>query len=234
VEGEWKAVDLEEAVTTTAALGDVTPSVGGDVGALSLNKIENGYARRALIRKGRGRESIQAQRSEWDDGPQEGLGQDAPMQLEEGYYLVTTGRRLPDGSVLARLQSFTVLPDQVNEMPVHVRSAGEAKLEVLGRIDASKVTDKPRFILALVKESGEPTQHVLRQLEGDPRAVIVRPGDKDYQALKEMVEASGCGADPRSLPYVLVSDASGKVYYFSQGYNTVLREGIDRIFPRIP
>ena len=118
-------------------------------------------------------------------------------------------------------------------MPVHVRTAEEAQLKVIGQIDAAKVTDKPKFVLAVVKENGEPTVHALRQLEGDPNAIIVRPGDKDYQAFKEMIEAAGCGADPKSLPYVIVADASGKVYYFSQGYNTTLREGIDRIFPKI-
>ena len=107
------------------------------------------------------------------------------------------------------------------------------KLEVIGQIDAAKVSDKPKFILAVVKEGGEPTTHALRQLEGNPDAVIVRPGDPKYKEFKEMVEAAGCGADPKSLPYVVVADASGKVFYFSQGYNTSLRQGIDWIWPKI-
>ena len=87
--------------------------------------------------------------------------------------------------------------------------------------------------LSVVKENGEPTTHALRQLEGDPNAIIVRPGDANYKEYKEMIEAAGCGADPKSLPYVIVADAAGKVYYFSQGYNTSLRLGIDRIWPKI-
>ena len=47
-----------------------------------------------------------------------------------------------------------------------------------------------------------------------------------------MIE-SGCGADPKSLPFVVVADAAGKVYYCSQGYNTNLRVDINRVFPRI-
>ena len=233
--GEWQSVDLEGAVSVVAPLGDVVPASSSDLrpGSMGLNKIENGYPHRAAVRMGRGRQSVQARRSEWDDGPQEGLDRNPNMQLEEGYYMVTTGKRLPDGSVLAHLQTFMVQPDQVNEMPVKVRTPEEVKLEVLGHIDASKVTDKTKFILAVIRENGEPTMHVLRQLEGDPNAIIVRPTDVNYNKFKELIEAAGCGADPKSLPYVIVSDASGKVYYFSQGYNTTLREGIDRVFPKI-
>ena len=233
----WRAVDLEEAVSAVAPTGEVNlVSDAGEkprFGDFSVDRIEAGRSSKAAFRLGKGRESVRTLRSEWDDGPQEGPEGNAGFSLDEGYYMVTTGKRLPDGSVLAHLQTFTVVPGQVNEMPVHVRTAEEAQLKVIGQIDAAKVTDKPKFVLAVVKENGEPTVHALRQLEGDPNAIIVRPGDKDYQAFKEMIEAAGCGADPKSLPYVIVADASGKVYYFSQGYNTTLREGIDRIFPKI-
>ena len=118
-------------------------------------------------------------------------------------------------------------------MPFSVRTAEDVQLTVIGQIDPAKVpTDKPKFILAVVKENGEPTVHALRQLEGDPDAVIVRPGDPTYDACKAMIEA-GCGADPKSLPFVVVADASGKVYYLSQGYNTTLRDRIDKVFPKI-
>ncbi len=233
----WKSVDLEDAVSVVAPTGEVAlvsdAGVKPRFGDFSVDKIEGGRTFRAAFRMGTGRESVRTRRSEWDDGPQDGPEKAGGFSLDEGYYLVTTGKRLPDGSVLARLQTFTVLPGQVNELPVHVRTAEEVQLEVIGRIDAAKVSDKPKFILAVVKENGEPTVHALRQLEGDPNAVIVRPGDPEYMEFKEMVESAGCGADPKSLPYVVVADASGKVYYFSQGYNTTLRESIDRVFPKI-
>ncbi len=234
-DGVWQSVDLVEGVSAVAPLGDVVLASSSDLrpGSMGLNKIENGYPRRAAVRLGRGRQSVQAQRSEWDDGPQEGLGRNPGMQLEEGYYMVTTGKRLPDGSVLARLQSFTVVPGQVNEMPVVMRTAEDVQLKVVGQIDPAKVpTDKSKFILAVVKENGEPTMHVLRQLEGDADAIILRPGDAAWTACRAMIE-NGCGADPKSLPFVVVADAAGKVYYCSQGYNTNLRVDVDRVFPKI-
>ena len=232
----WQSVDLEEALAVVAPTGEVAlVSDGGPrprFGDFSVEKIETGRARRAAFRMGRGRGSVRSRRSEWDDGPQDGPAQVPTFEMEEGYYMVTTGKRLPDGSILAHLQTFSVVPGQVNGMPVKVRTPEDVRLEVVGQIDASKVTDKPKFILAVVKENGEPTLHVLRQLEGDPDAIIVRPGDPRYKEFKEMIEA-GCGADPKSLPYVVVADAAGKVYYFSQGYNTTLRVSIDRVFPKI-
>jgi hypothetical protein len=236
-EGEWRSVDLEEAVSVAAPLGEVVLAAEAGYcpkfGDFNIEKIENGRARRAAFRTGKGRGGVHARRSEWDDGPQEGPDKAPSFQLEEGYYMVTTGKRLPDGSVLARLQTFTVVPDQVNEMPVAVRTAEEVQLSVVGQIDPAKVpTDKAKFILAVVKENGEPTMHVLRQLEGNPDAVILRPGDAAHAACRDMV-ITGCKADPKSLPYVVVADASGKVYYFSQGYNTTLKQGIDRIWSKI-
>ncbi len=152
--------------------------------------------------------------------------------MEQGYYMVTTGKRLADGSVLARISTFNVEAGKENEIPVSVRSEQETPLAVIGHIDSKKITDKDKYILAVVKENGEPTLHVLRQLEGDPNAIIVKPGDSSYETFKTLIEEA-CGADPKSVPYVIVADREGNVYYFSQGYNTVLRDGIDRVFPKI-
>ena len=98
--------DAGEAVPALAPLGDVVMVApeGLGTGYLSLSKIEDGYARRAAVRH--------------DALRQEGL-----LQLGVGYYMVTTGCCLPDGSVLVRLQTFSVLPDQVNDLPVAFRSA---------------------------------------------------------------------------------------------------------------
>lgn len=158
--------------------------------------------------------------------------QDGNMVLDEGHYMVTSGTRLPDGSVLAHINTFTVLPDQVNDARVVLRDAAQAPLDNLGTIDASKVCGADKFILAIVKENGEPTMHALRQLEGNDNAVIVAPGDSGYAGLKEMVERA-TGAGPDKLPYVIVADKTGRVYYLSQGYNTVLKESVARIFDRI-
>ena len=221
-DGTWIDVDLEESTAKVPARGEVkivssdgsTPKFG----EFSISSIKDGRAVRSGFRMpgGRGRAP----------------GGDAKMEMDEGYYMVTTGKRLEDGSVLARIRTFNVVEGKETDIHVDVRSEDETPLEVVGRIESAKVSDKAKFILAVVNENGEPTVHVLRQLEGDGNAIIVKPGDPSYDAVKEMIE-KGCGADPKSLPYVIVADSSGKVYYLSQGYNTTLRDGIDRVFRKI-
>lgn len=230
-DGAWATVNLEEAVARVPEKGEViVENMGGEggprFGEFSVSAIENGRTRRAGFRMpGGGRRGGQEAR-------QGGVPRPEPtFEMDKGYYMVTTGKRLEDGSVLAKVSTFNV-GDGVAKIPVIVRTEKEKPLEVIGHIDSKKITDKDKYILAVVRKNGEPTLHVLRQLEGDSDAIIVKPGDKSYETFKTMVEKA-CGADSKSLPYVIVADKAGNVYYFSQGYNTVLRDGIDRVFPRI-
>ena len=217
-DGVWTSVDLDKSVASVPRQGSVRiASADGSTprfGEFNISAIEGGRTRRSGFRMPRGR--------------QPGAG----MEMDEGYYMVTTGKRLEDGSVLAHISTFNVEAGKENVVPVLVRAEKLSPLEVIGKVDARKVTDKSKFILAVVKKNGEPTVHVLRQLEGNPDAIIVKPGDRSYDACKTMIEKA-CGADPKSLPYVIVADSEGNVYYFSQGYNTSLKDGIDRVFSRI-
>lgn len=56
------------------------------------------------------------------------------LSVDEGYYLLTTGLRLSDGSVLARLELFNVAGGEERELVPLVRKAVE-KLTVLGSMD---------------------------------------------------------------------------------------------------
>ena len=236
-DGVWEVADLEGAVAAPATYGNVKiASADGSTpkfGEFSVSAIKDGRCVRSGFRMPGGRggrrpEGAGARPGNNSQGP----GREPRLEMETGYYMVTTGKRLEDGGVLARINSFTVDSDKENEIPVSVRTEKETPLEVIAHIDSKQITDKPKYILAIVKRNGEPTLHVLRQLEGDENAIIVKPGDPSYDKFKTMVEKA-CGADPKSVPYVIVADKDGNVYYFSQGYNTVLRDGIDRVFPRI-
>ena len=230
-DGVWTVADLEGAVAVPPVNGDVkivsAEGVTPRFGEFSVSTIENGRTRRAGFRMPGGRGQGRGQGRQ-GAGPR----QEPKLEMEAGYHMVTTGKRLSDGSVLARISTFNVEPGKVNEIPVSVRSEEETPLAVIGHIDSGKISGKDKFILAVVKENGEPTLHVLRQLEGDSNAIIVKPGDASYETFKTMIEEA-LGADPKSVPYVIVADKAGNVYYFSQGYNTVLRDGIDRVFPKI-
>jgi len=215
---KWIDVDFDEAAPVVARQGEIKLKYEGKEPNyfydFTIAKIEDGKT--SLLD------------FEYADPRSEKSG----LKLDEGYYMVSTGKRLPDGSVLAHIETFKVLPDQMNDVPVVIRSEQETVLDIIGNVDFSAITDKEKFIIAVVKENGEPTIHARRQLEGDENAVFVEPSDERYAAVKTMIEEK-LGANPKNLPFVVVADSKGNVYYLSQGYNTTLRVSIDRIFPKI-
>jgi len=217
-EDKWIDVDFEESAPVVAPQGEVQLKYEGKEPKyfydFTIAKIEKGSA--GLLD------------FEYADPRSEKSG----LKLDEGYYMVSTGKRLSDGSVLAHVETFNVKADQMNDVPVVIRNEEEQVLDVIGNLDFTGITDKDKFILAVVKKNGEPTLHALRQLEGDQAAVIINPDDQCYDAVKSQIEEK-LGADSKNLPFVVVADCKGNVYYLSQGYNTTLRVSIDRIFPKI-
>ena len=89
-----------------------------------------------------------------------------PLSLDEGYYMLTSGTRLADGSVLSHVEFFTVEPDRTTEVPLVMRRA-EDKLQVLGTMDADRFlpqTGRGYYLLAVLGDRDEPTNHAVRQL----------------------------------------------------------------------
>ncbi|MBO4918231.1 MAG: transglutaminase domain-containing protein [Bacteroidales bacterium] len=102
-----------------------------------------------------------------------------PYSLDEGYYMLTTGRRLADGSVLSRSSFFEIREGGRTVVPLVIRSA-EVGLPVLGTFDAEKtflpdgnpaaetsilsVTGRGYFIIAVLGQGDEPSIHAMRQL----------------------------------------------------------------------
>lgn len=193
-------------------------------GRFSISKVENGPCR-----------LIDYEYSE--EQPSE------KMPLEAGYYMMVSGTRLSDGSVLSHVQTFNVVEDEtVSQKLVLWPAEGEG--EKAGR-DGS--------IVARLAENGEPTTHALRQLEAAAQELNAWGGqvkifgpseaslgfykgfisslenvsyelDADNSLLESIREQ--CGGDVRYLPFITVQNAEGKSLYFSQGYNTSLKIGI--------
>lgn len=159
-------------------------------------------------------------------------GSSLEMTLDEGFYLLVSGVRQADGSVLAHVETFELPADSTTEIPLVLRAKDENALTVIGQLPVASTCTGEWCILALVKKYDEPTNHALAQLEGMDNVLVVEPEDSNYKRLVRMVQEC-CNADPKYLPYVLLHDASGKVYYFSQGYNTSLRENLEEIIEKL-
>ncbi|MBR0501426.1 MAG: transglutaminase domain-containing protein [Bacteroidales bacterium] len=187
-----------------------------------------------------------------------------PLDLDEGYYMLTSGTRLADGSVLSHAEFFTVAADASTSVPLLMRSADD-RISVLGTMDADRFlskTGRGYYLLAVLGDRDEPTNHCVRQLEsivpqleewGRPllmagpavgraqasstanslgRLSKLIPVDDSDGSILEML-ASGCKSASRQLPVVTVCDSFGRIVYFSQGYNTSLAEDLKRVLPQL-
>ena len=112
-----------------------------------------------------------------EDGPYSRLFGE-PCPVETGYYLLVSGSRMADGSVLAHLEFFNISEGQQTEVPLTVRTS-DTKISVLGTMDAEALfmpdgSDSPSsilsttgrgyFLLAVVGDKDEPTTHAVRQM----------------------------------------------------------------------
>ena len=178
--------------------------------------------------------------------------------------MLTSGTRLADGSVLSHAEFFTVAADASTSVPLLMRSADD-RISVLGTMDADRFlskTGRGYYLLAVLGDRDEPTNHCVRQLEsivpqleewGRPllmagpavgraqasstanslgRLSKLIPVDDSDGSILEML-ASGCKSASHQLPVVTVCDSFGRIVYFSQGYNTSLAEDLKRVLPQL-
>lgn len=102
-----------------------------------------------------------------------------PYPLDEGYYMMTSGRRLASGGVLSHVEFFNVNEGARTSVPLVLRSE-DGTLPVLGTFDAEQLflpegSDSPKsilsatgrgyFIVAVLGAAGdEPSNHARQQL----------------------------------------------------------------------
>ena len=127
-----------------------------------------------------------------------------PLKLDAGKYLMVTGSRMADGSVLSDLSFFTIEEGKTTDLQLKMReSAGQ--LQVLGNFNSEAtftdaLTGKEQsflgangrgyFIAALVRNNHEPTNHALRDIaackkqleEWGKQIIILFPDEEEWKA----------------------------------------------------
>ncbi|MDR2066044.1 MAG: transglutaminase-like domain-containing protein [Prevotellaceae bacterium] len=98
--------------------------------------------------------------------------------INTGYYMLTSGRRLANGSVLGKLNFFTVEKDKTTRLPLIVRNNTD-ELQVIGNINPEtkfmpqnsseavsiiQTAGRGYFVLAIVEARKEPSTHALHEL----------------------------------------------------------------------
>lgn len=131
----------------------------------------------------------------------------ASRPITEGNYLLTSGTRMADGSVLARLSFFSVKADQHVTEALHMRH-DDSKVQVIGNFNSENIfydanagksrsilsaTGRGYFAVALIKAGHEPSNHILHDLEREAtalqawgRAILVLfPSHEDYEKFQK-------------------------------------------------
>lgn len=99
------------------------------------------------------------------------------LTVDEGHYLLTSGTRMADGSVLAHLEGFTVKRDSLTNVPLVLRNNPE-KIRVIGNMDCEAIYQAPDgsersilsttgrgyFIICVLGANDEPSNHAIVEL----------------------------------------------------------------------
>ena len=154
-------------------------------------------------------------------------------KFEPGYYLLTSGVRLANGSVNCHLELFPV--DASARTELILKDASEEEVPVIGNIGISNEllakVGRGNFLIAILGDLDEPSSHARRELEaaeasilqwGRP-ALILNAGDP-------LTPAEFAG---EKLPIITVCDSFGRVFYISRGYNTSLAADLQSLLPRL-
>lgn len=110
-----------------------------------------------------------------------------PQTLDAGDYLLTTGTRLADGSVLAHVEAAPLAARGTLQLPLAMRQASSGKLQVIGALNSEHLyrslrvesghlvpaenlcsilstTGRGFYILGLIEPSHEPSNHTLMDI----------------------------------------------------------------------
>lgn len=101
-----------------------------------------------------------------------------PLPLDCGQYVLVTGRRMADGSILSNLDFFTINEGQTTELPFILRN-DDSTPSVIGSLNAENLyrnlkdgaersllssTGRGYYALGIIRPNHEPTAHALNEL----------------------------------------------------------------------
>lgn len=101
----------------------------------------------------------------------------SPVKLDAGQYMIVSGQRMADGSVLANTTTFVIEANKTTEIPLVIRR-DDSGVPVIGNFDSeSRYTDlsgtnpsilsttgRGYYVLGVIKAGHEPSNHTLRDI----------------------------------------------------------------------
>ena len=159
------------------------------------------------------------------------------LPLETGYYILTAGNRLPDGTALTHSEFFTIRPGETTKVNLVLREQKQ-ELEVIGHFDASGLTKDidGYYILGLMDQGSEPTTHALQdiaafQKEFDERSIPIIYVYDDQEGFDQFRQqlVSTLQLDKTMLPIIIIANTTGEVFFVKQGYTIGLGEQLLKV-----
>ncbi len=196
---DWTAVDLqltkESLPSSSSTEGNLRLSYSPQgylldpvyYSQFSISKIENGLPRQLEFPEGATLSQIFS----------------SPVALDAGQYILTSGQRMADGTVLAHSEVFSITPGETLELPLTIRQDNE-QLSVIGSLNAENIyhdlatdsdksilssTGRGYYVLGLISPNHEPSAHALNdlsavreRLEKNGRKIVILLEDGDRAA----------------------------------------------------
>ena len=199
----WVDVDFEAAEQTTAKQGRVIASYQ-PIKALQDPKYYSHFTIAKVLPTGK------LQTLNFESGDVDMGGGDTwsallkkPLSLDEGNYMLVTGTRMANGSVLAEMTFFNVEPGQTSNIKLEMRES-EDDIQVIGNFNSENTfkradtgeetsllatTGRGYYIVAILGSRQEPTNHAMRDIaavkkdleEWGRGMVLLFPDEKGFQ-----------------------------------------------------
>lgn len=203
-DNSWVDVDFEAAVQTTAKQGKVIASYQ-PIKALQDPKYYSHFTIAKVLPNG----TLQTLNFERGGNVDMGLGDTwsgllkKPLSMDEGNYMLVTGTRMANGSVLAEIEFFNVEADKTTPIQLEMRESKD-EIQVIGNFNSENkfkradngeetsllaTTGRGYYIVALLGSRQEPTNHAMRdiaavkkELEDWGRGIVLLfPDEKGYK-----------------------------------------------------
>ena len=161
-----------------------------------------------------------------------------PLPLEAGYYILTAGNRLPDGTALTHSEFFTIKPKETAKVNLVLREHKQ-ELQVIGHFDADELVKgiNGSYILGLLDQGSEPTTHALQDIaafqkefdKNDIRIIYLYDHQEGFEETRQDL-VNNLHLDKALLPIFIVANTNGDVFFVKQGYTIGLGEQLLKVF----
>lgn len=203
-DGRWMDVDFEAAVQTTAKQGKVTATYA-PIKALQDPKYYSHFTIAKILPDAK-LQTLNFRSASTDMGVGTTWSSllKKPQAIDEGNYMMVTGTRMANGSVLAEVSFFNIEPDKTTNIKLEMRENLE-EVQVIGNFNSENkfkradngeetsvlaTTGRGYFVVAILGARQEPTNHAMRDiaavkkdLEAWGRSmVLLFPDEKGYNS----------------------------------------------------